>query len=41
MTRLFTIGVLAKAAGVNASTIRIYETIGLLPLTCSPFSRQL
>lgn len=31
MTRSFTIGVLAKTAGVQATTIRFYEKIGLLP----------
>jgi DNA-binding transcriptional MerR regulator len=28
---MFTIGKLAKAAGVNTPTIRYYEEIGLLP----------
>src|SRR5688572_3237912 len=30
MTRLFTIGTLAKAAGVPTSTLRYYERLGIL-----------
>jgi len=30
-TRVFTIGALAKAAGVSTPTVRYYEEIGLLP----------